>query len=255
MVVSSTQQIVGCSLLLIPWDRVEEKYVKSLQALHIGQMAYTARIALGSLIIKERLGLSDRETTLQIQENPYLQFFIGYTAYVDKEPFHHSLLTHFRQRFGAEIITEVNDWIAQAALQAEGEAKAKQEASKKHRDDDDNGTGGFQLTMEMGEALSVPEEPTNVSKKGRPAVRKLHLLSSEDTAATPPAHVTNKGTLMLDATCAPADIKYPTDLGLLNHAREILEGIIDVLHAPLSVKERSRANLRAKSFVEQSKSS
>ncbi|MET3212165.1 UNVERIFIED_CONTAM: hypothetical protein ABIC26_005181, partial [Paenibacillus sp. PvR008] len=32
---------------LIPWDRVEEKYVKSLQALHIGQMAYTARIALG----------------------------------------------------------------------------------------------------------------------------------------------------------------------------------------------------------------
>ena len=29
----------------------------------------------------------------------------------------------------------------------------------------------------------------------------------------------NKGKLILDATCAPADIKYPTDLGILNQAR------------------------------------
>lgn len=224
---------------LIPWDRAEEHYVKSLQSQHIGQKAYTVRVALGSLIIKERLGLSDRETTLQIQENPYLQFFLGYSAYVDEEPFHHSLLTHFRQRLGAEIITEVNEWIVQAALEAEREEQAVQEASKKPRDDDDNSTGGSQLTMEMGEALSVPEEPTNDSKKGRPAMRKLRVLSTEDMVATPPANVTNKGTLMLDATCAPADIKYPTDLGLLNHAREILEGIIDVLHAP-HVGEREK---------------
>ena len=33
----------------------------------------------------------------------------------------------------------------------------------------------------------------------------------------------NKGKLILDATCAPADIKYPTDLGLLNQAREHTE--------------------------------
>ena len=30
----------------------------------------------------------------------------------------------------------------------------------------------------------------------------------------------NQGVLILDATCIPADIKYPTDLGLLNEARE-----------------------------------
>lgn len=39
----------------------------------------------------------------------------------------------------------------------------------------------------------------------------------------------NEGTLMLDATCAPADIRYPTDLGLLNESREALEGIVDTL--------------------------
>jgi len=38
------------------------------------------------------------------------------------------------------------------------------------------------------------------------------------------------GKLILDATCAPTDIHYPTDLWLLNTAREALEGIIDALH-------------------------
>jgi hypothetical protein len=42
----------------------------------------------------------------------------------------------------------------------------------------------------------------------------------------------NQGTLLLDATCAPADIHYPTDLWLLNQTREVLEEIIDVLHEP-----------------------
>lgn len=36
----------------------------------------------------------------------------------------------------------------------------------------------------------------------------------------------NKGTLTLDATCAPAHIRYPQDISLLNEAREYLEGMI-----------------------------
>ena len=44
------------------------------------------------------------------------------------------------------------------------------------------------------------------------------------------ARPSNKGELLLDATCAPADIAYPTDVGLLNESREKLETIIDALH-------------------------
>jgi hypothetical protein len=44
--------------------------------------------------------------------------------------------------------------------------------------------------------------------------------------------VENKGTLILDAVCAPADIAYPTDVNLLNEAREKLEGMIDTVHPP-----------------------
>ena len=36
----------------------------------------------------------------------------------------------------------------------------------------------------------------------------------------------NRGTLMLDATCAPSNIRYPQDFSLLNEAREKLETII-----------------------------
>lgn len=46
----------------------------------------------------------------------------------------------------------------------------------------------------------------------------------------------NHGHLILDATCAPADIRYPTDLSLLNEAREKLEAIIDTLYEPLKDK-------------------
>ena len=39
----------------------------------------------------------------------------------------------------------------------------------------------------------------------------------------------NKGTLMLDATCAPQNIAFPQDINLLNEAREILEALIDTI--------------------------
>ena len=40
----------------------------------------------------------------------------------------------------------------------------------------------------------------------------------------------NQGKLILDATCTPADISYPTDLRLLNQAREYTEKILDKLY-------------------------
>jgi IS5 family transposase len=55
------------------------------------------------------------------------------------------------------------------------------------------------------------------------------------------AKPTNKGKLLLDATCAPADIRYPTDLSLLNEAREKTEKIIDTLyHTGLGLKRKPR---------------
>jgi len=62
-----------------------------------------------------------------------------------------------------------------------------------------------------------------------------------------------KGALLLDATCCPSDIHYPTDVGLLNHARELTEGIIDNLHEQLIrlgvIKPRTYREVARKAFL------
>jgi IS5 family transposase len=53
--------------------------------------------------------------------------------------------------------------------------------------------------------------------------------SGEPETADPEMQDENKGTLILDATCAPQKIAFPQDINLLNEARENLEGIIDTI--------------------------
>jgi hypothetical protein len=55
----------------------------------------------------------------------------------------------------------------------------------------------------------------------------------------------NDGTLILDATCAPADIHFPTDAGILNDAREMSEKLIDELYEA-SVEETKPRTYRQK---------
>ena len=45
---------------IIPWDKIEEKYSKNFN--DKGAPAKNIRIALGALLIKERPGVTDRET-------------------------------------------------------------------------------------------------------------------------------------------------------------------------------------------------
>lgn len=176
------------------------------------------RVALGALIIQERLGTDDRETLQQILENPYLQYFLGLPGYQNRRPFHASLMTHFRKRLGSEVIQEVNGWIAIE--------EAKKQASDQGSDDDDS-SGGSDARSANG-SLTSP-------------------------AAEPPLH---QGKLLLDATCAPADMAYPTDLSLLNDAREKLEIIIDLLHKPQrgkTVKPRTYRQKARKAYLAVSK--
>ena len=91
----------------IPWRQIEEDYAANFSDTQTGCPAKPARVALGSLIIKERLGTTDRETVLQIAENPYLQYFLGFHEYKDDVPFDHTLMTHFRKRFTTEMLTEI----------------------------------------------------------------------------------------------------------------------------------------------------
>ncbi len=157
---------------LIPWHQFEEEYASSFPS-GTGQPACSFRMALGSLLIKERYQFSDEETVAHITMNPYLQYFIGLEAFTHKSPFDQSMMTRFRKRISTKTLQEVNDIII-------GRPKEKED----HGDDGHGGGDGGG----------------------------------------------NSGTLFLDATYAPQNIRFPTDGSLLNEARLNAEEIIDVLH-------------------------
>lgn len=91
----------------IPWTEFEEEYAE-LFTNETGAPAKSFRMALGALIIKEKLGISDREVVEQIKENPYLQYFIGMSNYSNEAPFDASLLVHFRSRITLELVNKIN---------------------------------------------------------------------------------------------------------------------------------------------------
>ncbi|WP_425277202.1 IS5 family transposase [Salinispira pacifica] len=175
---------------LIPWEDLEAEYASQF-AIESGQgaPAIQFRTALGALIIKEKLGITDEETVEQIRETPYLQYLIGMQGYQDEAPFDpsmpgHSLrslpgrasgMVHFRKRISMDMITHANELI-------------------------------------IPKNVKKTEDDTEAEKEENPEVE-------------------NSGKLLIDATCVPGDIRYPTDLSLLNESREKLETIIDVLHA------------------------
>jgi len=110
---------------LIPWEEFEEEYAQNF-AEDIGAPALPFRMALGSLIIKEKLGISDRETVEQIKENPYLQYFIGQIFYSNEAPFDASLLVKFRERINVNLVNQINQRMVQKSQeQSEEEAKKK----------------------------------------------------------------------------------------------------------------------------------
>ena len=68
----------------IPWPEIEKRYA-TLFTNRKGNVAKPLRLALEVCIIQAEYGYSDEETALQIQENPYLQYFCGYPGYDDEK--------------------------------------------------------------------------------------------------------------------------------------------------------------------------
>ena len=55
---------------VIFWDGIEDKYAEKFGS--CGNVAIPLRVALGSLLIKEKCGFSDKDTLEHISENNYM---------------------------------------------------------------------------------------------------------------------------------------------------------------------------------------
>lgn len=99
-------------------------------------------------------------------------------------PFDTSMMTHFRKRICPEMIQRINDLV---------------------------------VSPEAVASMDNPEEEESDDPEGQTGSDAPPLRQAAEAAAE------NRGTLILDATYCPADIHYPTDVVLLNHARELVE--------------------------------
>lgn len=195
----------------IPWDAFEKKYARKFKS-GTGNVAKPLRMALGALIIQKKYNYSDRELIEQLTENPYYQYFIGLPGFQEEPPFDASTLVLFRKRLDEQIIMEANNYMISAV------------ADKKdtdNKDDDQNppsGTGSSGSEKQSGEKENEP---------------------------------VNSGTVILDASCAPVNVRFPQDVSLLNEAREKLEAVIfricddNGIYRPRIYKKRARKDYLA----------
>ncbi len=109
---------------LIPWSEFEQEYAQNFSET-MGAPAKPFRMAISALIIKEKLGISDRETVEQIKENPYLQYFIGQSHYSNEAPFDASMMVHFRERINLELVNKINLKMVELAREKQEESSEK----------------------------------------------------------------------------------------------------------------------------------
>ena len=105
----------------IPWDDLAERYYQELSSTQ-GRPAKDARLVIGAMIIKHKLNLSDRETVAQIQENPYLQYFVGLPGYQMEAPFAAPLFVEIRRRMGPAVFEGFHESIIDALEQDQVES-------------------------------------------------------------------------------------------------------------------------------------
>jgi transposase, IS5 family len=187
----------------IPWDRLVNIYERKSTS-NFGASRINGRIAIGSLIIKFMNDISDRDVVLSIQENIYMQYFLGLSSFCPDPLYDHTLLTEMRKRLDLEDMKLINEIITKHWNTNEEDVKSntsensQKEDSEKDKKDDSEKEEGIKSIIE------------------------------------------NEGSLIIDATACPQDIAYPTDINLLSECREKLEGLIDVMHGVSEKKQKPR---------------
>lgn len=184
---------------IVPWASLSKSYYKNL-CTGQGRPAKNARLVIGAIIIKHLKSLSDANVILEVQESPYLQFFLGLEEFSYKPIFASSLFVEIRRRMGADLFEEFNKEVV--ASLTKGSLGIKDEIDNKPDDDSSS-----RKDNETSEAEDVKK---------------------------------NFGELFLDASVADQEIRYPTDVNLLNDARLVTEECIDELHQVFDSKTKPR---------------
>ncbi len=158
----------------VPWDVFAQHYI-SLMNTQRGRPGKNPRMVLGALIIKHMEGLSDQGTIDMIQENIYMQFFIGLEGFQTDPIFDSSLFVTIRKRIGKDSFEKLGEYLIKNLS-----AKEDKTNISKKKDDEDlpPNKGKLQADATVADQnITFPTDPKllNVSrKKLEGIIDKLH---------------------------------------------------------------------------------
>ena len=195
---------------VVPWDQMATVFFSRMSK-NQGRQSIDLRIVLGALLIKHIEGISDEDTIQAIQENIYMQYFVGLPRFQTQPVFVPSLFVEIRKRLGKKGAQQLNDMVLKQARQLRAiKHRAKPKKKDSHREGND----------QRGQKQEREVESSAPVEKGK----------SVDIKEQPDQELRNKGTLKMDATVAPQHIGYPTDTRLLHEGRLYSEELIDKLY-------------------------
>ncbi len=232
----------------IPWDKIVGHYDHLFNAVE-GRPPISGRVILGAMMIKHIEVLTDRRTIEHIQENMFMQYFLGYSSFTNEAPFSPTLFVEIRKRLSLELLSKINDVIAIYCIKEEEEEE----------EETDQSPTSPNANIENNELRNdtVVADNKVTDNKTSPVTK---VIEPSDTLCPPspkkPGQSSNKGKLITDATVAPQNITYPTDLKLLNAAREKSEELIDILYNQelhSQTKVRTYREIARKNFLNTAK--
>ena len=185
----------------LPWAEIEKEYNKRLRNQKSGAGNKPARMVVSAFIVKHMMNLSDEETILMIQENPYMQYLAGLSEFQASPIFTPELMTIVRHRLGEDFFNSLTLMVAKAGIAVQ--------------DDDDRSCGGG-YTDEDGEMHS--------------------------------------GVMKIDATCTDAEMRFPTDINLLEDGSREVDRLTQKICGRLGLKTpRTQRGQSRSAFMEYTK--
>lgn len=133
---------------------------------------------ISALVIKHKMNPSNEETILVIQENPYMQYFVGLSEFTDKPVFDSSLFVTIRKRLGTSGFNDMS--VSLLIMQV-----------KKART-------GFES----------PNDDWDTSSNSASSEYECSFTNSKENY--------HEGSLKIDITCADAKVRYPSNIDLLH---------------------------------------
>tara|TARA_Y100001980_G_C14530866_1_gene306827 strand:- start:33 stop:1598 length:1566 start_codon:yes stop_codon:yes gene_type:complete len=171
---------------LIPWDSLASIYAKSLSTTS-GRQSIDARMVIGALIVKHKLGLDDRGTVTMISENIYLQYFCGLKSFQIEEPFHPTVFVDIRKRMGSDRFDSWNELIIEKADSLKPKRKQTIDKDKGDRETPTTNKGTLKIDASVAhQKIVFPTDANLLNTAREESERIIDILYKQSDSKTKP---------------------------------------------------------------------